>query len=134
MDIHNAFTFHVPDGMLDDTLLTFCLPEVIEKIKQENPFEDGKRNAITLLKSTCMRIVLMVLTPNDEIDFHESGNLISIQIMDGKINFLTDSQSIILGKGSLLTCHEDTPHTLVAIEASVVLLTIAIGALQSRIN
>jgi quercetin dioxygenase-like cupin family protein len=120
--IQDALSFHTPDRMLDAPLLIFDLHEVVEKIKQEAPWKTGERNAITLVKSAFMRIVLIALHKKMEINFHQSGNVISIQIIEGKVHF----QSLILKKGSLLTLHEDTKHTLHAIEESVILLTVTL--------
>ena len=120
--IESALSFHTPDRLLDAPLLIFDLHEVVKKIKQEPTWKMGERNAITLLKSPQMRIVLIAVRKKTEINFPHSGNLISIQIIEGKVNF----QSLMLNKGSLLTLHEDTKHTLYAIEESVILLTISL--------
>ncbi len=124
--IDNTALFHIPDRLLDGPLLSFDLTEVIKKIKQENTWKIGERNAITLLKSANMRIVLIALHGQMEINFHQSGNMISVQLLEGKVNFQTEDQSVMLEKGSLLTLHENMKHTLIAIEESVFLLTVAI--------
>jgi hypothetical protein len=120
--IESALSFHTPDRLLDAPLLIFDLHEVVKKIKEESTWKMGERNAITLLKSPHMRIVLIAVHKKTEINFPHSGNLISIQIIEGKVNF----QSLMLNKGSLLTLHEETKHTLYAIEESVILLTISL--------
>jgi len=125
--IETAFPCHVPDRLLDDTLLTFDLPGIINKIMQERAWKAGERNGITLLKTAQLRIVLIALHVQNEIDFHRSGNPISIQIIEGQINFKTEKQSVILKKDNLLTCHEGVKHSLVAMEESVLLLTIGPG-------
>jgi quercetin dioxygenase-like cupin family protein len=124
--LENAPSLHVPDRLLDGPILTFDLDQVIEKIKQEETWKMGERNAITLMKSANMRIVLVALHEQTEINFHESGNLISVQMIEGNVNFQTEERSVMLKKGNLLTCHEDTSHTLIAIEESVCLLTIVV--------
>ena len=124
--IENALSFHIPDRLLDGPLLTFDLPEVIKKIKQEQTWKMGERNAITLMKSSYMRIVLIALHEQTEMNFLQSGNVISIQLIEGKLNFQTEKQSAMLRKGGLLTLHEDMKHTLIAIEESVFLLTVSI--------
>ncbi|MEI9909281.1 MAG: hypothetical protein WDO71_06260 [Bacteroidota bacterium] len=72
-----------------------------------------------------MKIVLIALHGQTEINFHQSGNLVSVQLIEGKVHFQTEKQSVMLKKGSLLTFHADLRHTLIAIEESVFLLTIA---------
>ncbi len=50
----SAFSTHVPDRLFDDRLLEFDLPEIIEKIKAEDGWKMGRRNALTLMKSSHM--------------------------------------------------------------------------------
>jgi len=126
MNINDAFTFHIPDRVMDENLLTFCLPDIIEKIKAEDA-ENGSRNAITLMKNSNMRIVLIILHAGAEMNFHECSNTISVQVIEGEISFQTHNQSIHLTTGALLSCHEEYHHTLTAVEETVLLLTIAIG-------
>lgn len=122
--IENGFPCHVPDRVLDESLLTFDLEEIIHKIKQEKEWTTGDRNSITLLKNPHLAIVLIALHGQGEINFHRSGNLISVHLLEGKVNFQTKDKSVILKKGILLTCHEEGVHSLVALEDSVFLLTI----------
>ena len=124
--LENGYPCHVPDRLLDDQVLTFDLPAITKKIKNEEAWKKGDRNAITLQKSSCMRIVLVALRERAEINFHQSGNLISMQLLEGDLNLQTENQSILLRKGSLLTLHEPMKHTLIAMSESVLLLTIAI--------
>jgi len=124
--MENVLPFHTPDRLLDAPLLTFNLTDVVENIKQEDVWKMGERNAITLLKSAYMRIVLIALQEQTEMNFHQSGNMMSVQIIEGSVNIQTDKKTEQLKKGCLLTLHEETKHTLIAMEKSVFLLTIAI--------
>jgi len=124
--MRSELSLHAPDRLLDAPLLSFDLPKAIEKLKEEESWKRGERNAITLLKSDFMRIVLIALHEQSEINFHQSGNMISVQLLEGKVNFQTKKQSVMLKKGSLLTIHEDMKHTLIAVEESIFLLTVAI--------
>jgi quercetin dioxygenase-like cupin family protein len=115
-----------PHRLLDAALLCFDLPAAIEKIKQEESWKMGERNSLTLMKSEFMRIVLIALHGQSEINFNQSGNVISVQLLEGKLNFQTADESIMMKKGNLITIHEETAHTLIAVEESVFLLTIAL--------
>ena len=124
--MRDEFSLHTAERFLDAPLLSFDLPNIVEKIKNQENWKMGERDAITLVKSDFMRIVLIALHEQSEINFHESGNMISLQLLEGKVNFQTKKQSVMLGKGSLLTFHEDMKHTLIAVEESVFLLIVAI--------
>src|ERR1700730_3009220 len=97
--IGNELSLHAPDRLLDAPLLSFDLPKAIEKLKEEESWKRGERNAITLMKSDFMRIVLIALHEQSEINFRQSGNMISVQLLEGKVNFQTKKQSVILKKG-----------------------------------
>jgi quercetin dioxygenase-like cupin family protein len=122
----DTYPCHVPDRLLDDYLLTFDFPAIIAKVKNEDAWKKGDRNAITLLKSSNLRIVLIALKDQAEINFHHSGNLASVQLLEGFVNFKTENNTVILKKGSLLTFHDKVEHTMIAGEESVILLTISV--------
>jgi quercetin dioxygenase-like cupin family protein len=121
-----TYPCHVPDRSLNNQILFFDLPEITGRVKNEDAWKKGDRNAITLLKSSSMRIVLIALKDLAEINFRHSGNFISIQVLDGTAHFKMENKAVILPKGSLVTLHDDIGHTLIAMEESVILLSIAI--------
>jgi len=123
--IENDWPCHVPDRSLDEPFLLFGLTETVEKIKTENPWKKGDRNAITLMKNACMRVVLIALKSHANISFHHFGNPSSVQILQGSANFHSRNSITPLQQGGLLTIHENVEHTLTANEESVILLTIA---------
>lgn len=116
------------DRLLDGPLLVFDLPSLIKELKQDDFGENGNRNAITLLKSDNMRLVLIALREGAEIDFRQSDNLISLQLLEGNLQFRAASKTVVLDQGQLLTLHENIPHSLRAVNESVFLLTIGNGA------
>jgi quercetin dioxygenase-like cupin family protein len=130
--IENEYPIHVPERLLDAHVLSFDLPEVIENLKKEDIWKTGDRNAITLLKSSCMRILLIALHEHAEINFHQAGDVISVQLIEGNIHFQTENQSVMLKKGGLITLHQGLNHTLTAVEESVFLLTIAICPVDEK--
>lgn len=112
------------DRLLDGPLLVFDLPSLMEKLKHDDLGENGRRNAITLLKSDNMRLVLIALRAGAEIDFRQSDNLISLQLLKGKLEFIAEKNKVVLEQGQLLTLHENIPHGLTAINETIFLLTI----------
>jgi quercetin dioxygenase-like cupin family protein len=130
----NVLCYHTQETSPDAPLLTFDMPEVMEMMKQKDGWKTGERNVITFLKDPCMKIVLIALQGQSEINFHQSGNLVSVRLIEGEVNFQTKEQSVMLKKGNLLTFHANLRHTLIAIEESVFLLTIADMHGKSFIN
>jgi quercetin dioxygenase-like cupin family protein len=114
------------DRPLDAPALNFDIDTAIEKIKREEDWKLGKHSSIALLKSENMRIVLVAMPSGSEMKAHQAKGQISVQVLEGKINFLVESNSTILPKNHLLTLHENITHSVTAIENSVFLLTMVI--------
>ncbi|MHA4812240.1 cupin domain-containing protein [Flavitalea flava] len=121
----NAWPCHVPDRLMDDQLLVFDFGELVNKLKIEDAWKNGDRNALTLLKSSELRIVLIVLKTKSELNFHPSGNLLSVQILTGSAKLFTAKKTVMLKTIGLLTLHDEAQHSLIALEESVILLTMA---------
>jgi hypothetical protein len=69
---------------------------------------------------------LIALHSQSEINFNQSGNVLSVQLIEGSVHINMKNQAAILRKGCLLTLHEDIKHSLVALEESVILVTIGV--------
>lgn len=125
---HNDSTPHRPEGdrMVDGQLVSIDLPLFMERVKDEKSWQDGKRNAITVFKTNELRIVLISLHQGSEMARHIADGIISVQVLEGLIQFNTDDQSVGLSKGQMLALHERIPHSVKALQESVFLLTLAI--------
>lgn len=115
-----------PDGgrKTDSTMMLIDLPAAMKQIREETSWKTGDRNAITLLKSNRMRVVLVALHEGAEIPRHIAEGMISVQVLEGEIRFSTDQQSEALTTGKMITLHERIPHEVLARKESVFLLTL----------
>ena len=118
----------------NDSLLTFDLPILIEKMKQKDSWAKGELNAMILLKRPDKQIVLATLHEGTEIKSFQSNDSITFQIIEGKLKFHKRKESVILDKGQLLTLHENISYRLTTKEETVFLLTIANGGSPMSIN
>ena len=109
------------------SLPSFDLPTLIEKMKHSLSWARGELNTMILLKSPDKQIVLTALHEGTEIKSFQSNDLITFQIIEGKVKFHTRKESVILDKGQLLTLHENIKYKLITKEETVFLLTIANG-------
>ena len=112
------------DRIVDASLVTIDLPFFIEQIKKEKSWEDSDRNAVTVFKTNGMRIVLIALHKGAEMIKHTADGLISIQVLEGLMLFNMDEQSIPVSKGQMLALHEGIPHSIIAAEETIFLLTL----------
>ena len=111
----------------DNPLLRMELEVLKEQIKGENSWQEGDRGSIVLFKSETMRIVLIGLHENAELTPHKASGVISIQVLDGEINFFVGEQESVVQKGQMITLQENVVHGVKALKESFFLLTLAIG-------
>jgi quercetin dioxygenase-like cupin family protein len=124
---YNESTEIRPEGgrLLDATLVSIDIPDFINQIKSEPAWEKNDRNAMTVYKTDGMSIVLVALHEDAVMARHTADGIISVQVLEGKINFITDGQSVELEKGQMIALHKGEPHSVAAIKESVFLLTLA---------
>lgn len=122
----NEATARRPQGdrVIDATLVSINLPLFIEQIRTEKPWKDSDRNAITVFKTNGLCILLIALHKGAEMTKHTAGGMISVQVLEGRIKFATDEQSVELNKGQMLALHEGIPHSVLAMEETIFLLTL----------
>ena len=122
----NDATKQRPEGdrVMDAGLVTIDILTFIEQIKHESPWKDKDRNAITVLKTNGMRIVLIALHEGAEMITHSAECIISIQVIDGRMKFNVENRSVELGKGQMLALHKGIPHSVLAIKETIFLLTL----------
>lgn len=122
----NEATHLRPEGdrAMDAPLVTIDLPLFIKQIKQESTWKDKDRNAITVFKTNGMRLVLIALHTGAEMKTHTADGIISVQVIDGRMKFIADNRSVELNTGQMLALHKDIPHSVLAIEETIFLLTL----------
>lgn len=116
-----------PEGgrLMDATLVNIDVPGFIKEIKSEAAWANSDRNAMTIYKTNGMRIVLIALHENAIMKRHTADGIISVQVLEGEINFNTDEQSVVLEKGQMIALHKGVAHSVAAAKESVFLLTLA---------
>ncbi len=123
---YNSATTQRPDGdrMIDAALVSIDLPMFIIQIKSEAAWENSDRNAITVFKTNGLRIVLIALHEGAEMVAHTANGMISVQVLEGKIQFNANSQTVELNSGQMIALHECIPHSVIALKETVFLLTL----------
>ena len=109
----------------DCTLLGFNLPSVISTMKQSYTWANGDLNAIILLKSADKQIILTALHEGTEIKSFQSGESVTIQVIEGKLRFHIRKDAVTLGEGQLMTIDEKIKYSLTTEVETVFLLTIS---------
>lgn len=78
----------------------------------------------TLLKSEHLQVFRVVLTKGKEFREHKVPGEITVQCLEGAIEFSTEKQSQQLRPGEMLYLEGGAPHALTAIEDASVLVTV----------
>jgi quercetin dioxygenase-like cupin family protein len=125
----NQATPQRPEGdrMLNASLVDMDLNKFIQQVKKEPSWADSDRNSITIFKSDSMRIVLMGLHEKAELKTHTANGVISVQVLEGKISFVTGERTVMLEKGQMIALQPKVPHSVTAIDESFFLLTLAMN-------
>ena len=115
-----------PEGerILNAPLVHMDLNEFAKTIKNEKTWKEKDRNAMTIYKTDGMRMVLVALHKGAILERHTANGVISVQVLDGEINFSTDDQTINLKEGQAIALHKMIHHQLTAVKESVFLLTL----------
>ena len=116
-----------PEGgrVMDAPVVTIDVPDFLRQIKDEPTWKNSDRNAMTVYKTPEMRMVLIALHEDAVIEKHLANGVISVQVLDGEINFITNGDSYNLKTGQIIALHRKVPHTVAAVKESVFLLTVA---------
>lgn len=114
------------DRLLNAPLIKMDLNASMEQLRNEPAWKENDRNAITMFKSEKLRIVLIGLHEGAELKTHTAEGTISVQVLEGNINFNTEQQSAFLNKGQMISLQEKIPHSVVAAKESFFLLTLAL--------
>lgn len=124
---HNESTELRPEGgrIMDAAVVPIDAPDFLKQIKDEPAWKNSDRNAMTVYKTDGMRIVLIALHEDAVMEKHSANGIVSVQVLDGEINFITDGDSYTLKNGQMIALHRNVPHTVAAIKESVFLLTVA---------
>ncbi len=119
----NFYSFK-ENGSLLPSLHTFDLPSLIEKMRHSPTWVKGELNAMIMLKTPEKQIILATLNEGTEIRSFQSNESVEFMIIDGKIEFRYNKESVVYKKGQLFILHENIEYSLFTLEESVVLITI----------
>ena len=106
-------------------VLLFDFAEEATGLRNEGPWLQHGRNALTLVKYPDFRIVFMLMKPGTRLQEHHASGRISVHTLSGYVRLHLGDQIADLPAGHLLALERELPHDVEAVEESAVLLTIA---------
>lgn len=126
----NDATSQRPEGnrVLNAPLVEMNLEEFIAQMKTEKSWIENDRNSVTIFKSETMRIVLMGLHEDAVLKAHKANGVISVQVLEGKVNFSTEKKIVAIEKGQMIALEANIVHSVIALKESFFLLTLAMNS------
>ena len=125
----NEATPQRPEGnrVLSAPMVEMDLNKFIAQVKEESTWANSDHNAITIFKNERVRIVLIGMHEKAELKTHTANGIITVQVLEGAIDFTTEEKTTSLGKGQMVTLQEKIPHSVMAVEESFFLLTVVMS-------
>ncbi len=109
----------------------FDLNEEVSRLRGEEEWQEGQRNAITLRKGEGMNVVLLVMRAGNRLEEHSAPGPITLSVREGRVRFTAEGESVQAGPETLLACNSGVRHSVEALEDAVCIVTIAAGSVSS---
>jgi quercetin dioxygenase-like cupin family protein len=121
----NEATRNRPEGdrVIDASYVFTDIPAFVAQLEGEKAWDKGDRNAITVFKSGNITTVISMLKKDATIVENVIEGYITIQVIKGDINVNTPDGDIQATNHQLISLHPKVPHSVIALEDSVLLLT-----------
>jgi quercetin dioxygenase-like cupin family protein/hemerythrin-like domain-containing protein len=113
-----------PPQRLTGPVLTFDLMREVDQLRAEPAWQDGDRNAKTLVKGPDFRVVLTALKAGAGTALHRVETPVSVQVLSGRVRVHLPDGPVELGAGGLLVLDRGVPHRVEALAESAFLLTL----------
>lgn len=126
MSKSNNATFHRPAGSrpIDAPCIVTDLEDRIQQLEAEEAWQKNDRNGITLFKTAGITVVLSTLREGAGITDNTAAGVMTVQVLDGRIEATVAGSSSKAGKGEVLFIHREEPHTIQVLEHSRLLITL----------
>lgn len=102
---------------------------------EELHYEDGHKPAIkVMIKTDLAKEIRILFRKAQEMKEHKAPYPIVVQILEGSIDFGTDGQRYVLNKGMMIVLPANQVHDLIALEESMVRLSLNLLDQTSRVE
>jgi quercetin dioxygenase-like cupin family protein len=124
---HNDATYNRPEGerTIDAPSVAIDIPAFVRQIKNEDAWAKNDRNSITVFKTGDLRIVVCGLHQGAELLPHRAEGIMSVQVLEGELQVITDELETSVGIGHMVAIHKGSNYRVVATEESIYLLTMS---------
>lgn len=103
--------------------LAFALADELVKLRAELDSAPA-RSARTLVKDGPLRVTLVGVKPGGELRPHQADGPITLQVLEGEIDFQVEEQITRLSQGTLFALEGGIMHSVRSEDGAVFLLTV----------
>ena len=104
--------------------VTFKINDEIDMLTREPEWLFGDRNAVTVVKTPNLGVVLTAVKKGAKLCGHEVDGPITIQVLSGAVRFGLGVEAKTLRDGTVIVLDRAIPHVIEALENSALILTI----------
>jgi len=121
----NEATINRPEGgrILDAPFVFMDLARYNQQLKHEDAWQKHDRNSITIYKTNEFTMVLCRLREEALIMDNLVGGHVTIQVIEGNIDFTVDGITTELEQRQIVTIHPGIMHTIRAVSNCLLLMT-----------
>lgn len=111
---------------------TFDLPTLIENLKKSHAWLKGELNSLILLNNPEKQILLTALHEGMEINSFQSKDSITIQIIEGRLEFHTRNETVTLFEEQSFRFDENVNFSLTTNEETMFLLIMETSIIKNQ--
>jgi len=111
---------------ISGSALTFALEDEMRIVREQ--LGPVSRIARTLVKNGPLRLTLIGLAPGGVLAPHSTEGPITVQVLEGEIEFEADGQSQLLPAGSMIALGARVVHSARSTSGGIILLTVVASA------
>jgi quercetin dioxygenase-like cupin family protein len=112
----------------EEWLHLFSLAHFARALRSDREYIEHGRNAITLLKSDGLRVVLEVAAAGTKIAEHVVPGPAIVQVLEGKLDLVCLDEARVAERGEMVVIPHDRPRSMTAKSDAAFLWTLAIEA------
>jgi len=113
-----------PSGRFAGESHAFNLGEVLRDLRAEAHSAERGHRQMTIFHRAPVTQVIFAFEPGSELADHAAHGLVTIHVLEGRLAVQTDGHDHALSAGHLLVLNPDVRHSVRALEASAMLLTV----------
>ena len=109
----------------------FDVDAQLESARLKDPDQAGKDRTVVLLKTDSLRLIFRSFSEGASLPTHKAPGPITVQVLDGHIEFTAGTQTTPVRKGEVLALESGVPHSVKALSNSAILITVAVRSQSS---